>query len=296
MTSNSITGSGQMNLAIEKQVEIDGVGMGVLSNGDPYLTGRGLARLCGVDNSAIVRLGADWEQSLQKPRVSRIKSILSSRGLEVDNPFIYIDGDRHWVGGACTAVLEYYAFDASQSSSEVASRNYRILAGDGFQRFVYTQVGYDPNNSVPAAWSQFHDRVSLTYDSVPNGYFSVFKEIADMIVTLGQAGLHIDSSFVPDISVGMGWAKHWKTSSLGSQFGDRVEYQHNYPDYFPQAASNPQSPWAYPESALGEFRRWFREIYIGEGKFTKYLQGQSKVKSLPASFSQLAISAYESKI
>lgn len=33
-----------MALAIEKQVEIDGVGMGVLSDGTPYLTGCGLAR------------------------------------------------------------------------------------------------------------------------------------------------------------------------------------------------------------------------------------------------------------
>jgi hypothetical protein len=40
-------------------------------------------------------------------------------------------------------------------------------------------------------------------------YFSVFKEIADMIVTLGQAGLHIDSSFVPDGSVGKIWSGHW---------------------------------------------------------------------------------------
>lgn len=295
MSNTLITGSGQMALAIEKQVEIDGVGMGVLSNGTPYLTGRGLARLCGVDNAAIVRLGAEWEQSLQKPRINRIKSILSARGLEIANPFIDINGDRHWVGGACTAVLEYYAFDASQGNNEIAIRNFRILAGDGFQRFVYMQVGYDPDRNVPATWSQFHDRVSLVYDSVPNGYFSVFKEIADMVVTLGQAGLHIDSSFVPDISVGMGWARHWKSASLESQFGSRVEYEHNYPDYFPQATSNPQKPWAYPEVALGEFRRWFRETYIGEGKFKKYLQNQSKVNSLPASFSQLAISAYESK-
>ena len=36
-------------------------------------------------------------------------------------------------------------------------------------------------------------------NAVPSGYFGIFKEMADMIVTLGQAGLHIDASFVPDI-------------------------------------------------------------------------------------------------
>src|SRR5690348_17265251 len=39
---------GTLDLGIAKQIEIDGVGMGVLSDGTAFLTGRGLARLCGV--------------------------------------------------------------------------------------------------------------------------------------------------------------------------------------------------------------------------------------------------------
>ena len=38
-----------LDLQIEKQIEIDGIGMGVLSNGTAFLNGRGLARLCGID-------------------------------------------------------------------------------------------------------------------------------------------------------------------------------------------------------------------------------------------------------
>jgi len=37
-----------MDLSIKHQIEIDGVGMGVLPDGTPFLTERGLARLCGV--------------------------------------------------------------------------------------------------------------------------------------------------------------------------------------------------------------------------------------------------------
>lgn len=283
----------QLNLAIEKQVEIDGVGMGVLSDGTPYLTTRGLARLCGIDHSVIVRLAAEWGEDLQRPRVNRIRDIMSSRGMDALSPFVDIDGNRYWIGAACTAVLEYYAFDANTENNEISVRNYRVLAGDGFQRFVYTQVGYDPESKVPEAWVQFHDRVSLVYNSVPHGYFSLFKEIADMIVTLGQAGLHIDSSFVPDISVGLAWGKHWTSNQLSAKFGDRAKYEHYYPDYFPQAISNPQEPWCYPEVALGEFRRWFRDVYVGQGKFANYLAGQSKVRSFPPSFAQLAIEAYK---
>lgn len=282
----------ELDLCVEKEIEIDGVGMGVFNDGTPYLTGRGLSRLCGVDNSMIVRIGAEWSEVVQKPRVTKIKDILNGRGLSFDSPFVEVADVKYWTGAVCIAVLEYYGFD-SQGSNSTALQNFRILAGDGFEKFVYSQVGYDPKNSVSEEWKQFHDRISLTYNKVPNGYFSVFKEIAEMIVTLGQSGLHIDHTFVPDISVGMAWAKYWLSSKHDSSFGDRIKYEHNYPDYFPQAVSNPQEPWCYPESALGEFRKWFRDIYIGEGKFNKYISNQAKVNALPASFAQLAIEAYK---
>jgi hypothetical protein len=293
MNDNSITTPRQLSLAIEKEVEIDGIGMGVFSDGTPYLTGRGLSRLCGVDNATIVRIGAEWAEPLQRPRISKIKELLEAKGISVDSPYISIDGNNYWTGSVCVSVLEYYAFEAAQGDNRIALQNYRVLAGEGFQRFVYTQVGYDPNHNVPEAWKQFHDRVSLAYNTVPHGYFSVFKEISDLIVTLGQAGLHVDHAFVPDISVGISWGKHWTANDLDSKIGARIKYEHNYPDYFPQAASNPQEPWCYPESALGEFRRWFREVYIGEGKFKNYITNQAKVKALPPSFAQLAIAAYE---
>lgn len=102
---------------------------------------------------------------------------------------------------------------------------------------------------------------------MPKGYLSIFREVADMIVTLGQAGLHIDSSFVPDGSVGKIWATYWKENKLTEKYGERKEWDHNFPDYFPQAKSNPQAAACYPEMALGEFRRWLREHYIEGGKF-----------------------------
>lgn len=285
-----------LDLGIQKQIEIDGVGMGVLSDGTPFLTLRGLSRLCGVNHSVIQAINDEWDDLVPPPRVTRIREILRSHGDNVDLPYIAIQqrsGTFYAYSDAvCLAVLEYYSFDAGQNIREEAKKNYRLLAGKALREFIYTQVGYDPSESVPDIWRQFHDRVSLTYNSVPQGFFGIFKEIADMIVTLGQAGLHIDSSFVPDISVGQAWAKHWNGNSMDGIYGERVKFQHNYPSYFPQAASNPQEPWCYPENALGEFRRWFREIYIGEGKFQNYIEGKVRDKQLPVSFAQLAISTY----
>lgn len=113
-----------------------------------------------------------------------------------------------------------------------------------------------------------------------------------MVVTLGRSGLHIDSKFVPDISVGIHWSKYWSANGFEEKHGPRIKFDHNYPDYFPQSRSNPQDCWSYPESALGDFRRWLRDVYIGEGKFAKYITGQVEKRELPISFAQLAIAAY----
>lgn len=286
---------GDLDLQIEKQIEIDGVGMGVLTDGTPFLTGRGLARLCGISNARIVEMGADWDKDQPTLHTAKIKEILAARGIALSHPYVEIkqrSGAFYaYPDTLCLAVLEYYAFDAPNTRDE-AKRNFRLLAGKALRDFIYTQVGYDPNLWVPDVWRQFHDRVSLTYNSVPAGFFGIFKEMSDMIVTLGQSGAFIDEKFVPDISVGQHWGKHWAACGGDEKFGQRIKYEHNYPNYFPQADSNPQEPWCYPDSALGEFRRWLREDYIGKGKFSHYLQTKVDQKQLPASFVQLAIAAY----
>lgn len=290
---------GTLDLHVDRQAEIQGIGMGVLSDGTPFLTQRGLARLCGVQNAHIGTISTEWEEPQQKPRISKIKDLLAARGLGLPpSPHLEVmDGQRPtfaYTDSVCLAVLEYYAFEAGANCKDEARTNFRLLAGKALQDFIYAQVGYDPNDAVPDVWRQFHDRVSLVYGACPPGFFSVFKEVADIIVTLGQHGLHIDEAFVPDISIGQNWSRHWEETDLAGRFGERRKFDHNYPDYFPQARSNPQPSWCYPESALGEFRRWVREQYIGEGKFAKYLDNKVRRQELPASFAQLAIVAYSS--
>lgn len=288
---------GTLNLWIEKQTEIHGIGMGVLSDGTPFLTQRGLARLCGVQNAHIGTISSEWNESPQKPRISRIKDLLQSRGVTLDSAHIPVtDGSvaaYAYPDSVCLAVLEYFAFDAGVNCKDEARKNYRLLAGKALHDFIYAQVGYDPANQLPGVWQQFHDRVSVAYNAIPDGFFGVFKEIADIIVTLGLAGIHIDSSFVPDISVGQAWSKYWSDNNLDWKYGHRQKYPHSYPDYFPQAPSNPQPSWCYPEAALGDFRKWLRENYLKGGSFEKYLTGKVKKLELTASFAQLAIAVYK---
>jgi hypothetical protein len=282
-------------LRVEREVEIDGVGMGVLSDGTPYLTQRGLARMCSVDPMVIRRMALGWNLQELRPREAKIKENLQQLGPVPNEPYLKVlhDGVWHYAYPdiVCMAVLEYYAFDPNSPSREQASARYRILARKSFKDFIYTQLGYSPESAVPIQWRQFHDRVMLVYGRVPAGYFCVFKEIADIIVTLIRHGAQIDHRFVPDISVGSAWARHWKSAGFDNRFGKRLTYDHNYPEYFPQASSNPQAAFCYPDAALGEFRHWIRQSYLPD-KFPAYVDSKIRVGALPPSFSEAAFRAF----
>ncbi|MBX9596647.1 MAG: hypothetical protein K2X46_19945 [Roseomonas sp.] len=285
-------------LTIEKEVEIDGIGMGVLSDGTPFLTGRGLARMCGVDHMLIIRMTAGWSGADVRPRERKIKETLKQQGVELERPFIPIpvDGVMHnaYPDLVCMAVLEYYAFDAGQTDNKTALANYRMLARKSFRDFIYNKVGYDQYAGVPEIWRQFHDRVSLSFDTVPLGYFSVFKEMSDIIVTLIRNGAKVGAHFVPDGSVGIHWSNHWKNNKLEDLYGARKKYPHYYPEYFPQAPSNPQGAHCYPDAALGEFRRWIWAEYL-PAKFPNYLSLKVGQGILPAAFAEAAIKAIEQR-
>ena len=250
-------GGNQGELGLE---DVDGsrvhpFGMGILSDGTPFLTQRGLANLCGVENAHIGTISSQWHDTVAKPRISKIRDILARNGHTLGQPHVVVR-----VGGRLLyayreeislAVIEYYAFEAGQYCQEEARDNFRVLARKGFRDAIYEAIDYRPTREVDDQWRAFHDRVSLVYHSAPDGYFSIFRESAEVTVTLGEAGIHSNDEVIPDISIGKCWSKHWIDNGLASRFGDRLEYQHNYPPYFPQAASNPQTPWCYPEGALG---------------------------------------------
>ncbi|ESY77699.1 hypothetical protein X741_34455, partial [Mesorhizobium sp. LNHC229A00] len=135
-------------LVVEKEREIDGVIMGVLSDGTPYLNQRGLAALCDVQNAHIGTISSQWNDVDQKPRIQRIKAILEKVGKVPATAHIEVShrGVTHYCYPAdvSLAIMEYYAIDAGVNVSEKARDNYRILAGSRLRDMIYSQVGYDP--------------------------------------------------------------------------------------------------------------------------------------------------------
>lgn len=287
----------KFDLKIDVEREVDGVGMGVLSDGSPFLNIRGLAIMCGVDSSMITRITAEWITTPLKPREQKIRELVKAQGADDNIAFHAIPKGgiiHHAIPSAvCMAILEYYAFEA-KTSNEKAAQSYRVLARKGFNDFIYAQVGYNPNGEASVAWKQFHDRVSLAYDSVPDGYFSIFKEISSILVTMMKEGANLGQKFIPDISVGIHWGKYWMAESLDIIHGERIKYDHNYPDYFPQALSNPQPAYCYPDDALGEFRKWVREQYLPL-KLPVYLNEKVKQGQIAAPQATAAIAAFSPK-
>jgi hypothetical protein len=271
-----------LDLGIEIQRDINGIEMGVLENGIPYLTQRGLSGVTGVNRSVIQAITQEWESSynnnvLGKDRISFFKEYLNSNGF--NEPKLHLEtiqnGTVHYAYPdiVCMAFLEYYAFE-SKADSKTAVENYRRFATYGLRKFIYEALNYTPADS----WKFYHDRVTLLKDSAPVGYFTIFQEITGLVVDLISSGLTVNHKTIPDISVGQAWGRYWTTGGLEAQFGKRTTYEHNYPDYYPQAASNPQLPNAYPDAALAHFRQWFKQNYLPT-KFPQYIL--NKASTLP---------------
>lgn len=266
---------------VEKQVEVNGIEMGVLENGLPFLTESGLSRMCGIDRKVLNRLASNWEDERQKPRGRKIEELLSDLGFEGETLYLQSENNGTAINAysepVCLGLLEYYAFVVDEPRPQ-ALRAFRSLAKTTFRSFIYDAVGYRPDQRSIDSWKHFHDRIDITMDSVPPGYFSVFREIASMIVPMIRADIIISDKVVPDISVGKAWSKFWQENGL-EEYGGRIRYDHEYPNYYPQAKSNPQPAFGYPDSVLGIFRAWLRREYIVKNLPT-YLTGQTKKGSL----------------
>lgn len=51
--------------------------------------------------------------------------------------------------------------------------------------------------------------------------------------------------------------------------------------------------WCYPLDALGSYREWLQDHYIGGEKFRTYITEKAKKGSIPPSVAQLTIAAIE---
>jgi hypothetical protein len=270
------------SLEVIKSVDVSGsvIELGVLRGGIPFLSGRGLAKACGISNSTLVNWGEFTPQIGESNRAGKMANLLAFYGYEGDKFFFRVPngimfGEDSIVcaypAQVCMAFLDYYCFEVNK---EEARNSFRVLGGRQLPSFIYEATGYDPHRPNLPSWQHFHDRLLL--NRVPSGYFSVFQETASVVLNAIRSGLIFDEHTVPDISMGKIWAKYWTDNGLAERYGNRVPHLHIYPEYFPQSLANGSiKAHIYPCVALGEFRQWLDFEYIPK-KFPSYLK--SKVK------------------
>lgn len=129
-------------LSIVAYSEHDGIGMGLLSNGEAYLTQRGLAALCGVQNAHIGNIGRDWH--LDKPRILAVRARLARFGDHREDPHrvLTFNGRRLYCYdlAVCQAILDYYAVDVGAKAQAEAVANRSRFRGDGLKAFILSHL------------------------------------------------------------------------------------------------------------------------------------------------------------
>lgn len=79
-----------LDLEVKQEAIINGIEMGVLDNGIPYLTQSGLASVCGVQRLRIKEITDEWAQSVEhgifrKGRMTFIGTYLLNEGFTDEN-------------------------------------------------------------------------------------------------------------------------------------------------------------------------------------------------------------------
>lgn len=137
-------------LKIAAYAEVDGVGLGRLSDGSAYLSQRGLAHLAGVQNAHIGTISRDWDQD--KPRILAIKAHMAKATREAHTVLLWAGRRQYCYSPAvCEAVLDYYALDAGDHIQAEAQTNRIRFKREDLGNWILSQVAPQPPKADKAA-------------------------------------------------------------------------------------------------------------------------------------------------
>lgn len=186
---------------IEKFGEFDGIQMGVMLDGTPFLTGRGLAFLCGVSPQAVF----SWGQSINNdtPRWRKMSLLLREQDFPEDRIYEVLEDypqkPNAYTEKVCLAFLEYYAFVASpENQTDKAKDIVRKLMGKTFRDFVYALVGYEREKQTFSEYtlSRIVHHHDVDDSPLPDGYFCLFDKMIEILQKF-------------DLRIGYGLGERW---------------------------------------------------------------------------------------
>ena len=271
----------RLDLVPVKMKEVDNISMGVLPNGETFLSLQGLAKFCGVAPSSIIQLAQDWQkgEAQIKTRGKQLIELIKewtesdvvplSLYVQVENNYSISDVTHAVPESIVMAITDYYAHYAQVTKPE-AVKNYRRAAKFGLRKYIYERLDYKEQDRIGESWILLQERI-LNNES-PKGYFTMFDEATTVIASLIKNNIVVDDSIMPDGSLGIHWAKYWKSENLESKYSSRIKIKHNFPESYRQL--DPEIN-AYPITALSEFRTWFQETYLPQ-KYPQYIKNKIK--------------------
>lgn len=271
--------------------EVDNISMGILPNGETFLSLQGLARFCGMAPSSIIQLAQDWEkgEAQGRQRGRQLEELIkewTETEQAPDSLYVQLSSNNSITGTIhavpeqiVMAITDYYAHFAQVKKDE-AIINYRKAAKFGLRKYIYERLSYKETDAISKSWSLFQERILL--NETPRGYFTMFDEATSIIASLIRNNIVVDDSIMPDGSLGSHWGRYWRTNSLAEKYGEQIKIRHNFPESYRQL--DPEIN-AYPHSALSEFRGWFEDTYLPE-KYPEYVKrkvkdGKIMLESIP---------------
>lgn len=216
---------------VVNQAEVDGIEMGVTEDGTPFLTGRGLATVCGISASTLNEWGEIVPVTGDRFRAGKLAKLLIDHGFGGDRFFqklIYKGQEANaYPDAVCIAFLEYYGFEAGERCTEEAKNNYRILARKSLQDYIYRHTGYKSSqvSDVPLLYTSTYIRrlENMRDHQVDDELWTTFREGAEVLLFVEKdLRVPVDKMDLCDGSIGSHWgayrqAKEWADES-GSYF------------------------------------------------------------------------------
>ncbi len=248
------------------------IDVGILPDGTPFMSGRELARACGISNSTLVGWGETTPQIGDRHRAGKLANLLATYRYQGDRLFVPIPDGTKFGGRAnvsaypyqvCLAFLDYYAFEANK---EDARNSLRLLSEKQLPQFICAAVEAPLQKAAPQPPIKPLDdpfRRRPLRNGIPIGYFEVGQVLADE---------QMSSLLTPELrtalltNIDKAWNRYWNIQQLSQQYGDRFA--------MPQ---RPLNDWArirqyvYPSVALATFKDWLALHYLPD-RYPSYWQ------------------------
>lgn len=163
---------------------------------------------------------------------------------------------------ACSAITEYYAFEArSYKGQQVAIDNYRAAAKAGIRVFIWSKTGYIPpmlRRNFKSYTSTYIERLENIRDhKVPSDLWTTFREGAEVLLLVEkELCVPVDQMDLCDGSIGKCWSAFREGKDWTKQSGT---YSHIFRDQ-----RGPRECRAYSLAELPHFRIWLQTVYIPE--------------------------------